>query len=405
MRLTRFLPVLLIVFTSFNLFGQSWTNITPSLNLSYRGVHFADENLGYAVGDNGTIIRTVDGGATWTTAPSSPDSLGWLDGVFCFSLDTVFVSNRTPSALYRTTDGGATWVQLTVEQGYTSSFNDIHFIDDQTGFVTGYSGKLFKTNDFGDSWTSIEQFGSTALLDIEFASNEVAFLGTYAGPFKSVDGGNTWTEIQTVDMNIIHALHFRNENHGIMTGWSFGSLDVIAKTYDGGQTWDTTVLDVPAYYTGIHLVDSLTGFMIHNSGGSGTLSTADGGYDWSEFQINACSGLWDLCFPSDNIGYAVGHSGIVKYENLSNDISDMNASGSIEIHAYPNPFVDDITIALDVSKQYQVSVFNCQGQLIYSRSVNGQTRVDIDAFDWSEGMYFVRINDGSFVAQTRIVKS
>src|SRR5258707_9438478 len=49
--------------------GWFWQNPLPQGN-PLRAVSFVDANTGTAVGDYGTILRTTDGGATWTLQTS-----------------------------------------------------------------------------------------------------------------------------------------------------------------------------------------------------------------------------------------------------------------------------------------------------------------------------------------------
>src|SRR5437899_2448294 len=50
----------------------SWINPTPTGN-DLHAIRFIDANTGLVVGDNGTIFRTTDGGAKWTTVRVDPD--------------------------------------------------------------------------------------------------------------------------------------------------------------------------------------------------------------------------------------------------------------------------------------------------------------------------------------------
>ena len=52
-----------------------WQNPLPCGN-SLSSVYFTDNNTGYAVGFTGTILKTIDGGATWTIYSSGPTN--WL---------------------------------------------------------------------------------------------------------------------------------------------------------------------------------------------------------------------------------------------------------------------------------------------------------------------------------------
>jgi len=56
--------------------GTTWTDIRSNLptalleytasSLDFYDINFTDDNNGYAVGFNGVVIKTTDGGATWT---------------------------------------------------------------------------------------------------------------------------------------------------------------------------------------------------------------------------------------------------------------------------------------------------------------------------------------------------
>lgn len=52
--------------------GLTWSTIyTPTEEISINAVHFANESTGFAVGNNGTIIRTTDGGDSWIVQNSN----------------------------------------------------------------------------------------------------------------------------------------------------------------------------------------------------------------------------------------------------------------------------------------------------------------------------------------------
>ncbi len=59
--------------------GATWTRQSSGTVEDLRAVSFVDANTGTAVGDNGTILRTDDGGHTWTRQTSG--TTVWLWGV------------------------------------------------------------------------------------------------------------------------------------------------------------------------------------------------------------------------------------------------------------------------------------------------------------------------------------
>ena len=66
MKKTLFLSIVLFL-TGFSSFAQwEWQNPLPQGN-TLNSVYFTDASTGYAVGVVGTILKTIDGGATWTS--------------------------------------------------------------------------------------------------------------------------------------------------------------------------------------------------------------------------------------------------------------------------------------------------------------------------------------------------
>jgi photosystem II stability/assembly factor-like uncharacterized protein len=82
--------------------GWFWQNPLPQGN-ALLGVSFTDTNRGTAVGKDGTIVRTTDGGATWVTQTSGTTS--FLLGVSFTDANTGTAVGQNGTIL-RTTDGG-----------------------------------------------------------------------------------------------------------------------------------------------------------------------------------------------------------------------------------------------------------------------------------------------------------
>lgn len=83
-------------------------------------VYFIDLNFGTAVGHFGTILRTTDGGTTWTKQNSGTTINLWgvcfIDSNTGFVVGSVFYTNHGGTRvgqhiILKTTDGGINWVQ------------------------------------------------------------------------------------------------------------------------------------------------------------------------------------------------------------------------------------------------------------------------------------------------------
>ncbi|MCH6551604.1 MAG: hypothetical protein IH804_06280, partial [Planctomycetes bacterium] len=124
---------------------------TPTTEV-LRAVDFVDNLTGYAVGNNGIIIKTTDGGATWTDV----QDLGYTNTLYGvhFPVDTqtgyvVGASTR----ILKTGNGGSTWTPIT--SPISQHLRGVYFLDNQIGFVAGGGGKIIMTTNGGTDWTDV----------------------------------------------------------------------------------------------------------------------------------------------------------------------------------------------------------------------------------------------------------
>ena len=101
-------------------------------------IYFYDTNIGYAVGFGGTIIKTTNGGSSWTNLSSGTTndlySMDFIDASIGYAAGEV---NETSSVI-KTTDGGVSWIDKSSGFPRTDgSCLAVEFIDANTGFIGG----------------------------------------------------------------------------------------------------------------------------------------------------------------------------------------------------------------------------------------------------------------------------
>jgi photosystem II stability/assembly factor-like uncharacterized protein len=160
------------------------------------------------VGGPTGILRSVDGGDTWSVIDMAPHAGMILDVKF-FDENTglVFAATHPDPAqaeglVLRTEDGGKSWREVyrsgrPFELIWKASFPD----NGATGYATvqSYDAEratqlVVRTDDQGRSWReiAIAQDKTARQFGIGFASADVGFVGTAAGGFVTRDGGKTW---------------------------------------------------------------------------------------------------------------------------------------------------------------------------------------------------------------------
>lgn len=91
--------------------GGSWQGQTTPGDSRISGLSFLDSNQGWAITYDRHILKTVDGGSTWTTTSQIPGTNGRSIAMVDALTGWATVSSGAVSNVYRTDDGGTTWVQ------------------------------------------------------------------------------------------------------------------------------------------------------------------------------------------------------------------------------------------------------------------------------------------------------
>jgi len=238
--------------------GDSWQQVETPTRSTLTGVYFYDQDLGWAVGHDSVILRTVDGGVNWELVHWAPEEESPLLDVWFSDADNGFAVGAYGS-FYRTADGGKSWdldtisewdfhlhhiarsaeghLYLAAEAGmiyrsddegetwmelsspYEGSFFGSLPLDGETVLVFGLQGHLFLSEDAGESWTSIET-GTTAMLTdgIRLADGTIVISGLGGTLLFSPDGGSTFDLLPQPDRRGISAIVEAGDDQLLMVG-------------------------------------------------------------------------------------------------------------------------------------------------------------------------------------------
>jgi len=132
--------------------GTNWTSLNSGTSNKLYAVVFPNDSTGYAVGLNGTILKTSDRGLTWVSQQSGVTNL--LNDVSFTDADNGYIigyGTGSGSIILKTQDGGNTWSVLPK----TVPGEKILFTDSNTGFAAGnagVNGAFSKTINGGQTW-------------------------------------------------------------------------------------------------------------------------------------------------------------------------------------------------------------------------------------------------------------
>jgi len=167
-----------------------------------------NSNICYAIGDNSTILRSTNAGATWSQLPFIENVS--LYGIHIMNKNQIFVCGRSIrdhiGVIYKTEDGGLTWT-ISSKSSSVHNFSTIYFVDDKTGFAGGEQGVIVKTTDGGKTWK--ETYTVT-----ESKINKILFNGLLKGYavcddgkiLKSNDEGEMWMSMKTNVNSNLHTI-------------------------------------------------------------------------------------------------------------------------------------------------------------------------------------------------------
>ena len=270
---------------------------------SFRSMHVVSDNVIWAGGSGGTIIRTTDGAKSWDvfTIDKKYDFRGIyaFDGL-CAVAMSAGEAQTGAAKIYKTVDGGKNWkiVFETMEEGV---FLDcLKFKDKKTGYILGdpIGGKpyVLKTVDGGDSWNRVKPELFPDVLDgeasfaasnsnISLVKNRVLF-STQSRVFVSENGGKSWQVSQTPfkqrETSGMFGLYFTDENHGFAVGGDYvddkSEYPNIAQTSDGGYSWAFTETARPTGLKESVWQSGENEFFVVGTSGVG--KSTDGGKTW-----------------------------------------------------------------------------------------------------------------------------
>lgn len=305
---------------------------------SFRGLSAVNEQVAWASGSGGTVLRTINGGETWldVSIPGA-DSIQFRD-IEAFNANTAIVMGiASPAKFYRTVDGGTTWKEVYSNDNPQIFFDAMGFWDAENGIAFGDAMNehlpIITTNDGGESWNDINYenlpkspegeggFAASGTCLTTYGESTVWIgLGSPASRvFKSEDKGKTWSVVETAMKRPnapagagIFSLAFTSDLYGIAVGGDYEndkdkSLNA-AITTDGGKTWNVIIENQPNGYRSVVANVPTTKWWVA-AGTSGVDISKDNGKTWEGVSTE---GYHAASFGSSNVGWLSGGGKIAK---------------------------------------------------------------------------------------------
>lgn len=309
-----------------------WEPMPTGSTASLRGLAVVDADTVWASGSDGTVLRTIDGGRTWTHHVVPGDAPELRD-VHAVDARTAYVLAVTePARILRTTDGGATWDELYRSPHAAAFLDSFAFFDDRRACAFGdpIDGVflVLRTEDAGAEWQEVPATAippsrageaafaasGTCLAAIGEAHAWIATGGLASRVLLTTDAGCTWSASPTPIVageraTGIYSIAFSDERHGVIVGGDYTAPERAERnaafTSDGGRTWELADRLPRGHRAAVAWVPGRLSTLV-TVGRAGTDWSTDGGRTWRSLSDE---GFYAIAFAPTGEGWAAGSEG------------------------------------------------------------------------------------------------
>jgi photosystem II stability/assembly factor-like uncharacterized protein len=312
----------------------SWHMLGSPSGATFRTLAAVSRQTAWIGSDDGTVLRTVDGGQSWKDV--SPPGISSLHVRDLYARDeyravAMTAGSGSNSRLYATSDGGRSWRLAYQASDPATFFDAMSFFDSQRGLVVSdpVEGKfqIVSTTDGGDTWAILPNAGMPPAQPDEYGFADSGTMVTTAGPdawfgsggsvsrvYHSHDGGLTWDVEPTPILSGsaggdagVYGLAFRTANLGLAVGGNFDTPDITSHVSAVSylrHPWVSPVVEP----SGVRFAAAWLPFTLATAvtvGINGSDVSYDAGQHWARFddgEFNTVGCAADTCWAAGDAG-------------------------------------------------------------------------------------------------------
>jgi len=291
---------LLLILPSAALAAGGWHAQTSGTPQDLGGVGASSGGRLWVVGAGGTILTSLNDGATWA-AQSSGTTQNLRAVAFADTTHGWAVGDG--GTIVTTGDAGATWAAQT--SGTTQNLRAVAFADATHGWAVGDGGTILGTVDGGATWMAQGSGTTLALYGVACSGASTAWAVGAGGTVVATSDGTTWTAQSSGTTRDLRGVAFADATHG----WAVGSGGTIVTTSTGGAAWAAQASHSTRDLSAVAFADATHGWAI---GSAGTiLFTANGGAAWTAQSSTTAKDLFALAFTDVHHGFVAGAGGTI----------------------------------------------------------------------------------------------
>lgn len=261
--------------------GHQWAQAFVPVQSDLVGVQFADPRRGWAVGHDGLIIATRDGGLNWIRQLDARDSVssfidyyasrthtdpaaqGFLDQIklnmqggsslpylsVCFTDDQTGYAVGSFGMIAKSSDGGAHWVPWLdhIDNPQFLNLNAIKQVDGEL-YIAGEQGSVFHLDRAKDRFVSVSTDYKGSFFDFVGSKTSLLVFGLEGNAYRSVDHGASWTHVKTGSPTSLMGGTIMPESGRVVLVASNGTIVV---SDDDGTTFSVAQTPSPTLLAGV----------------------------------------------------------------------------------------------------------------------------------------------------------
>lgn len=276
--------------------GRHWDRQPTGVRASLRSLHFLNPYTGWVVGREeltqgtgsvGVLLFTQDGGLHWRQM--APNALPGLNTVRFLNATDGFVAGDAteafPSGAFATGDGGRSWKPVSGQR--TIGWLAAAFKDGRTGLLSGVWDHLATVRDGQAAPADAELTGGRSLGGICLQGNRAVAAGEGGLVLVSDTAGLRWSP---ADLRLPTDVRASWDLHAVCASgdqvWAVGRPgSAVLHSGDCGQSWETLPTRQPLPLHAVFFLDERHGWAAGELGS--VLATEDGGKTWSVCRLGS----------------------------------------------------------------------------------------------------------------------
>ena len=376
-------------------------------------IFFVDEEYGWVVGSNSTIIRTTNGGQIWKVITVPDNEI--FNNIFFIDRNLGWITTKNTNKVYISYDGGEFWDHIYTLNGSGVDLMDIQFVNDSIGFLGRGTTYIYKTTDYGYNWEGLygNYYESNTF---NFMNEQFGWAGGVNRIYHTTNQGESWGhfDILTYYHTVIEISIFDQNNAFLITegenlGGEYGNLFIATDFF--GVTFSHQFFNNP-WLTDIHFSAPNIGWLA----GTKILKTIDRGNTWTILEPI----VWRFDFEGEK-SWGINNDNKILFSDdgwttaTIQFLFTVNLDDPLYIYDYdlyqnyPNPFNPTTKIKYQIPELSFITlkVYDVLGNeiatLVNEEKPIGNYEVNFDANNQPSGVYFYRLKAGSIVETKKML--